>query len=84
MARLADMLAIMVGRPVLDKTGLEGAYDFTLDYSMEELGGMNRPDAPEAASIFTIVRQIGLKLDSRKAPVQTIVIDGGDKTPIEN
>jgi uncharacterized protein (TIGR03435 family) len=84
MARLADMLALMVGQPVLDKTGLNGAYDFALDYSMEELGGINRPDAPEAPSIFTIVKQLGLKLDSREAPVETIVIDGGDKIPTEN
>ena len=84
MARLADMLAIMVGRPVLDKTGLDGSYDFTLDYSMEELGGMNRPDAQAAPSIFTIVKQLGLKLDSRKAPVETIVIDTGEKIPAEN
>jgi len=51
-------------------------------------GGGGSPVAGAAsdptASIFQAVQQLGLKLQSRKAPVDTIVIDHLEKTPIEN
>jgi uncharacterized protein (TIGR03435 family) len=59
--------------PVIDKTGIEGVYDFSLDI---------KPDA--GASVFTVWQralqeQLGLKLVSGKAPVVTIVIDSAEK-----
>ena len=39
---------------------------------------------PSGGSIFNSIQQLGLKLDSRKAPVETIVVDSVDKTPTEN
>ena len=54
-------------------------------------GGPGGPGAPAAgaasdptASVFQAVQQLGLKLQSRKAPVDTIVIDHLEKTPVEN
>ena len=38
MARLTDILNIALGRPVVDKTGLTGVYDVTLDFSPESMG----------------------------------------------
>jgi uncharacterized protein (TIGR03435 family) len=38
MARLTDILSMALGRPVVDKTGLTGAYDVTLDFSSEGMG----------------------------------------------
>jgi uncharacterized protein (TIGR03435 family) len=83
MAQLAQFLAGMVQRPVFDKTGLQGAYNFALPMSMEELGGVSNPDVT-APSIFTIMEELGLKLESLKVPLEVIVVDGGNKVPTEN
>jgi uncharacterized protein (TIGR03435 family) len=80
MVQLADMLTFTVQRPVLDRTGLTGAYNIPLEMSQEELG---KSDG-SAPSIFTIVESIGLKLESRKAPLEILVVDSGNKTPTEN
>jgi len=48
-------------------------------------GGSPAPDAVEAPSIFTAIQdQLGLKLESKKGPIDTIVVDHCEKGPIEN
>jgi uncharacterized protein (TIGR03435 family) len=42
------------------------------------------PDAAPSASIFTAIQNLGLKLDPRKAPVEFVIVDRGDKVPTEN
>jgi uncharacterized protein (TIGR03435 family) len=39
---------------------------------------------PSGGSIFQAVQELGLKLDARKAPVETLIIDHVEKTPAEN
>lgn len=80
MAQLADLLTFTVQRPVLDRTGLSGTYNIPLEMSQEELG---KSDG-SAPSIFSIVDSIGLKLESRKAPLEILVVDSGNKVPTEN
>ena len=79
MQSLADFLsmpAASVGRPVVDKTGLTGTYDFTLDWSIYSARAAAGLDPTESAkSIFSAVGEIGLKLQSSSAPMQTLVID---------
>jgi uncharacterized protein (TIGR03435 family) len=66
-----------VGRVVIDKTGLTGTYDFELTWAPD-----NQPDA--GPSIFTALQeQLGLKLQSAKAPVDVVVIDHLEQ-PSEN
>jgi uncharacterized protein (TIGR03435 family) len=85
MGQLVTMVTFMVGRPVFDKTDHAGAYNFPLELSMEEVGGLNAPsDVTPRPSIFTSVQELGLKLESRKVPVEMIVVDAGTKTPTEN
>jgi uncharacterized protein (TIGR03435 family) len=63
----------MLGGPVVDKTGLQGQFDFTLEWTP---GGINAPADATGPSIFTAVEeQLGLKLTSGKGPVEVIVID---------
>jgi uncharacterized protein (TIGR03435 family) len=68
---LAANLSFTVGRKIVNKTGLEGGYDFTLDYA---------PDGADASdprpSIFTALEeQLGLKLEPARGPVDVIVVD---------
>jgi len=77
------------GRPVIDKTGLTGAYNFTLEFAPEYLNaGTGNPDndasEPVAPSIFTALQeQLGLKLESGKGPVSHLIIDHIER-PSEN
>jgi uncharacterized protein (TIGR03435 family) len=73
----------LLRRPVLDKTGLTGIYDFTLDFvpdagqtpATTNADDNTLPPDP-GASIFTAVQQqLGLKLDPGRRPVETLVID---------
>lgn len=80
MAQLADTLTFTVQRPVLDRTGLSGTYNIPLEMSQEEMG---KSDG-SFPSIVTILENIGLKLESRKAPLDVIVVDSGNIIPTEN
>lgn len=72
MPRLASELSF-VGRPVVDRTGLTGAFEVDLRWSPEAEPGGATPDAP---SIFTAVQeQLGLKLEPSTGPVDVLVID---------
>jgi uncharacterized protein (TIGR03435 family) len=93
MAALANSLPRMVGRPVVNLTGLEGRYDFELEFSPEDVhgvlaapnGGDATPAAPQpGASIFNSIQRIGLKLEAQKRPLDTIVVDRAEKTATEN
>jgi len=82
MASVANMLAALLGRPVVDQTGLKGNYDFDLDYAPEE--GQRTPETIVASLLNAVQSQLGLKLEGRKGPVELIVVDHIEKTPTEN
>ena len=83
LVRMTQLLSSALGRPVVDRTGLTGLYDLSLkwdDAPVPEGGvtGLNAPAAPgnDHGSIFTAIQdQLGLRLDSQRAPVEVIVID---------
>jgi uncharacterized protein (TIGR03435 family) len=73
-------------RPVIDKTGLIGNYDFTLSFMPELPPGFDKANLPpemlERPSIFDALRdQLGLKLQAQKGPVEYYVIDQVEKPP---
>lgn len=71
---LALLLSGPAGRPVVDKTGLTGTYDMHLD--MGQPGQSAEGPTDSGASVFSAVQdQLGLKLESQKNPVETLVID---------
>lgn len=83
-----------VGRLVVDQTELKGSYDWTLKWSPELPGAKptndnhanadGPPPDTSGVSLFTALQeQLGLKLESKRGPVDTIVIDNIDK-PSEN
>jgi uncharacterized protein (TIGR03435 family) len=87
--RLTSMTSRELGRFVIDKTGIEGRYDLTLAWSPEDRSAamVNTSadnGAPPGPSIFTeLQEQLGLKLESTKGPVETLVIDHVEQ-PSEN
>jgi uncharacterized protein (TIGR03435 family) len=83
MNRLAALLSRMTRMPVLDKTGLTGFYQFELRYANEV--SPSQEESPAGPSVFTAVQeQLGLKLESKKGPVEVLVIDHAEKVPLEN
>jgi len=79
---LAGPLAF--GRPIIDKTGLTGRFDFTLEFARERRtpAGSDSPDAsdPAGPTLLEALRdQLGLKLESTKASVPILVIDKVDR-----
>jgi uncharacterized protein (TIGR03435 family) len=79
MENLAANLASLLGRPVVDQTGLAGKFDFTLDYEEE-----GQPVETHAPSLVAAVQeQLGLKLEVKKAPVEMLVVDRVER-PSEN
>jgi uncharacterized protein (TIGR03435 family) len=77
------------GRVVLDATGLKGSYDFTLTWTLDEThsaqfngtapgqgpASPSPPDSSAPSFLTALQEQLGLKLESRKAPVEVLVID---------
>jgi len=87
---IARLLSGQAGRQVIDKTGLTGLYDMELKFQPSQPpqlppGGLPPgvtlpPIDPDAPSIFTAVQeQLGLKLESSKAPLESIVVDHVEK-----
>ncbi len=69
---IAEELSKIAGRVVVDKTGLDGRYDFKLRWSPDDDAGSDT-DAP---TLFTAIQeQLGLKLEPAKEPVPVLVID---------
>ena len=82
MERFAEFLTSEAGRPVLDKTSLPGSYELKLDWSPDTAPA---GDAATLPSLFTALQeQLGLKLESTKGPVETLVVDHVDRTPTGN
>jgi len=91
-ATVAQFVAMMqravLDRPVVDRTGLSGKFDFTLEWTADEsqFGGALPPPPAEPAKpgLFAALQeQLGLKLEAMKGPVETMVIDRVER-PSEN
>jgi uncharacterized protein (TIGR03435 family) len=91
------MLALLLSRfgqqTVIDKTGLDGLFHVNLEWTPDELlpalGGTVRP--PEPLDLDThpplasaVQEQLGLKLETRFGPLDVIVVDHAEDTPVEN
>jgi uncharacterized protein (TIGR03435 family) len=87
MAGLGGLLRGRVGRPVLDRTELEGAFDLELEWTTDgglvpflpgppDTGGASDVVAVDGISLFTALQdQLGLRLDATRGPVEVLVID---------
>ena len=92
MSQVTAIFQNFLDKPVVDQSGLSEKYDFTLTFTLDaaqavRLGGppTSAPDNPDAApDLFAAFQQqLGLTLESTKAPVDVMVIDKVEK-PSEN
>jgi len=75
MSQFAQFLQ-RVGRPVIDKTGLTGRYDFDLAFAPLGSSPADAPSDPARPSfLIALEEQLGLKLQSTNGPLDVIVID---------
>jgi len=74
LTRLTTFLSVQANRAVVDKTGLTGTYDFTLEFAPSR--GRVNSDAPSGPTIFDAVKdQLGMKLEPGRGLVDLFVID---------
>jgi uncharacterized protein (TIGR03435 family) len=88
LADIAFRFGQQLRHPVIDKTGLTGRYDFTLEYT-PDLSGMPLPPGdtasePGSSLPSAVEKQLGLKLSRAKAQLDVIVVDHAEKTPTAN
>jgi len=84
MEQLALQLARNVGRPVVNRTGLKGAFDWDLRWAPDHTSLDREAAGTSGPSIFTALQeQLGLKLDATTAPIEVLVVDHVEQ-PTEN
>jgi uncharacterized protein (TIGR03435 family) len=95
MAELAGVIETTVDRSVFDRTSLTGVYRFRIELPRSSLtpamslGVTRSADGtpitdPGGVSVFKAVEQLGLKLEPRRVPLNTIVVDKIERFPTEN
>jgi uncharacterized protein (TIGR03435 family) len=86
MPQLANMLTRSAGRPVLDKTGLEGRFAYALTFS--PLAAQPASDSGAELGpldLFAAVQQqLGLKLEPKKDTIEILIVDHAERVPSEN
>jgi uncharacterized protein (TIGR03435 family) len=82
-AQLAGSIEHELKKPVVDKTGLAGMYDFELRFSRENVP--IEASHPDYGSIFTALQdQLGVRLTPQEVPMDYLIIDHVERTPTEN
>ena len=86
MALLGTLLSRFELRlPVIDQTGLTGFYEVKLEWAPERPNAPPDPEPSPFPSLYRAVQdQLGLRLESRKGPVEVLVIDHTERVPLGN
>jgi uncharacterized protein (TIGR03435 family) len=81
MRDFAFLLLMTTQRPVIDRTGLTGEFNFDLEFAPFDSDGTADSDSP---SLFTAIQQaLGLRLETARTPLDALVIDAAQR-PTEN
>jgi uncharacterized protein (TIGR03435 family) len=84
MQSLAMLLSRFERQTIVDRTGIPGEHRFHLEWATNN-ALQHTVDALSGPSLYTAVdEQLGLKLESRKGPLDVLVVDHAEKIPIEN
>ena len=91
LASLVGLMSRFTARPVVDMTSIEGQYEFSLSFTLKlDPGpGLRTPEsaatsAEPAPSVFDAVKQYGLRLEARKAPIEMLIVTHLEKLRTEN
>lgn len=89
MPEFVRVLSRVLGRTVVDRTGFSGVFDVSLGFLPDETTAALPPPPPgaiagvdELPSIFTAVQQLGLHLESARAPVEVLVVDHAERPSV--
>lgn len=83
--QLASMLSAPAGRPVLDKTGLEGGYTYVLTFMpLSAQAVVSASDSAPPDLFAAVQQQLGLKLEPAKGLVEILIVDHAERVPSEN
>ena len=90
-ASMGDFTAVMqraiLDRPVVNRTGLAGRYDFDLEWAPDETqfgGEMPAPMETQSPPLFVAMRQeLGLTLEGTRGPVSAMVVDGAERPGVD-
>jgi uncharacterized protein (TIGR03435 family) len=85
MGELTKWLTIWLGKPVIDQTALTGRYDITLSFVMPR-PNQAQTDGPDTngPTLADAVRETGLRLVSKRVPVDYIVVESARRIPAAN
>ena len=83
-ARFTEYLSRQFEQPVVDKTGLQGDFSFTLHWVPDVNPPVSRLDVFGPAGIQAIEDQLGLKMEATRIPIEVLVIDHVERIPTEN
>ena len=90
-AQLVEMLSNVLRAPVVDMTGLKGRYDVSLnvakyaaDMAAQGKSVESTPMDPQALISVVLQEELGLKLESKKMPLDLLIVDHAEKSPVEN
>jgi uncharacterized protein (TIGR03435 family) len=83
---LVKMLSGQLGAPIVDDTGLIDKYDYSMTWIPEAPGSVPSENQDLGGPSLTnaVQEQLGLKLTAKKGPVEFLVIDRAERTPVEN
>ncbi|MEO8591779.1 MAG: TIGR03435 family protein [Candidatus Solibacter sp.] len=88
LSQLTSLMSQMLRGPVVDNTGLTGRYDINVNLgkwiSDAASRGPELANDPSALLVPILAEEFGLKLESKKMPLDLLVIDHIEKTPTEN
>jgi uncharacterized protein (TIGR03435 family) len=90
-SQLTELLSNALRAPVIDMTGLKGRYDLTLnvakyagDLAAQGKSIESAPLDPLALATMILQEELGLKLESKKMPLDLLIVDHAEKVPVEN
>jgi len=71
---VANALASLLNRPVIDRTGLIGRFDVDVEYAAPDVP--DPADASDRVSVFTALQeQLGLRLQPEDVPMEVLIVD---------